>query len=158
MRLGRLETKVSGLNMIPIVNIVFLILMFFMIVINFQNIKANERIRLPKQSLARPPMVRPEHELVLNFAYQRDAEGRRIRSLPEVFYNEHFVEVRQIAKDLQMERRVMERLHGPTVMKDITVLIRADSEIPNGLVQELVKKCQETGFTKFMLRPRVETL
>ena len=58
--------------------------------------------------------------------------------------------------DLEQEKRVMERLHGKEIIKDVTVLIRADSEVPTGLVQELIKKCQEAGFTKFSLRATSE--
>ena len=43
----------------------------------------------------------------------------------------------------------MEALHGKDVIEKVTVLIRADSEVTTGLVQQLIKKCQDNGFTKF---------
>jgi biopolymer transport protein ExbD len=156
MRLRKIQSEVTEPDMTPMIDIIFLLLTFFMIAINFENSKADERVKLPKDMVAKPPSVKPEHELVLNFGYQRDEEGNRIRSLPEVFYNERFVEVPQIMDDLLMEKRVMERIHGPEVLRHVTVLIRADSEIPAGLVQELIRKCQDVGFSKFSLRARTE--
>ncbi len=158
MKLGKIAMGFSEPDMTPMIDIVFQLLTFFMIAINFENTKADERVKLPKDVLAKPPAVKPEHELVLNFGYQRDESGVRVNSIPEVFYNERYIEVRQISPDLDQERRVMERIHGTEVIKDVTVLIRADSEVPTGLVQELIKKCQEAGFSKFSLRAMAEEL
>ncbi len=152
MKMRKIETGFIEPDMTPVIDIVFQLLMFFMIAINFENTKADERVRLPKDTLAKPPVVKTEHELVLDFGYQQHPSGDRRKSFPEVFYNERFVDVRDISPDLEQEKRVIERVHGPNVIKDVTVLIRADSKIPTGLVQELIRKCQEAGFSKFSLR------
>ena len=156
MKMRKIEMGFTEPDMTPMIDIVFQLLTFFMIAINFENTKADERVKLPNDTLAKPPSVKPEHELVLNMGYQRDLSGKRKNSVPEIFYNERYVEVRQMSPDLEQEKRVIERLHGPEVIKDVTVLIRADSEVPAGLVQELIKKCQEAGFTKFSLRATSE--
>ena len=156
MKMRKVEMGFTDTDMTTMIDIVFQLLTFFMIAINFENTKADERVKLPKDLLAKPPAVKPEHELVLNMGYQRDAQGRRTNSTPEIFYNERYVEVRQIGPDLAMERRVMEQVHGKSVLKDVTVLVRADSEVPAGLVQELIRKCQEAGFSKFSLRAMSE--
>jgi biopolymer transport protein ExbD len=158
MKMRKIEMGFTEPDMTPMIDIVFQLLTFFMIAINFENTKADERVKLPKDVLAKPPSVKPEHELVLNFGYHRDKAGDRLKSVPEIFYNERYVEVGRISPDLEQERRVMERIHGNGVIKDVTVLIRADSEVPAGLVQELIKKCQETGFSKFSLRATAEEL
>jgi biopolymer transport protein ExbD len=152
MKMRKIDTAITGIDMTPMIDIVFLLLTFFMIAVNFENTKADERVKLPKETLAKPPVVKPEHELVLNYEYQRHPSGDRKKSIPEVFYNEQYVDVRDIRPDLEQERRVIERVHGPDFIKDVTVLIKADSEIPTGLVQELIRKCQEVGFSKFSLR------
>jgi biopolymer transport protein ExbD len=158
MKMRKIEMGFTEPDMTPMIDIVFQLLTFFMIAINFENTKADERVKLPKDTLAKPPSVKPEHELVLNMGYQRDLKGKRLNSIPEIFYNERYVEVRQITPDLEQEKRVMERVHGKEVIKDVTVLIRADSEVPAGLIQELIKKCQEAGFSKFSLRAMSEEL
>ncbi|WP_010586509.1 ExbD/TolR family protein [Schlesneria paludicola] len=159
LKMRKIEMGFTEPDMTPMIDIVFQLLTFFMIAINFENTKADERVKLPKDALAKPPVVKPEHELVLNYGYQRDPQtGSRIKPFPEIFYNERYVEVGRISKDLETERRVMEQLHGPDVIKDVTVLIRADSEIPTGLVQELIKRCQDAGFSKFSLRATAEEI
>jgi len=139
-------------DMTPMIDIVFQLLTFFMIAINFENTKADERVKLPKDILAKPPEVKPEHELVLNFGFERKPDGTKKSPVPTVFYNDRYVEVAQLSPDLEQEKRVMEAMHGKGVVKDVTVLIRADSEVPTGLVQQLIKKCQDNGFEKFSLR------
>ena len=156
MKLRKIETGFAEPDMTPVIDIIFQLFTFFMIAINFENTKADERAQLPKDTLAKPPVVKTEHQLVLNFGYQQHPSGNRRKSYPEVFYNERFVDVRDISPDLEQEKRVIERVHGPSVIKNVTVLIRADSEIPTGLVQELIRKCQEAGFSKFLLRATSE--
>ena len=36
--------------------------------------------------------------------------------------------------------------------KDANIIIRAHQKTAGGMVQELIKKCQEVGFEKFVLR------
>ncbi|MFM7930668.1 MAG: biopolymer transporter ExbD, partial [Pirellula sp.] len=40
--------------------------------------------------------------------------------------------------------------------KDANVIIRADGNTAGGMVQELIKKCQESGYEKFALRAKEE--
>ncbi len=152
MKPRKIEMGFQEPDMTPMIDIVFQLLTFFMIAINFENTKADERVKLPKDMLAKPPEVKPEHELVLNFGYTRDRNGKRVEAVPKVFYNERLVEVEQLTADLEQEKRVMELIHGKNIIEKVTVLIRADSEVPTGLVQQLIKKCQDNQFTKFSLR------
>lgn len=149
MKFRKIESSPVALDLTPLVGMVFLLLTFFIIVMHFENTKADERAKLPVSALAKPPAVKPEHELVLNFRYRRDENGQRLTSVPAVLYNESYVDVQQISHALAQERRVMEKVYGIGVLKEVTVRVRADQEVPAGLVQELVKKCQETGYTRF---------
>ena len=152
MKMRKIEMGFAGPDMTPMIGAVFLLFTFFMIAIILENTKADERAKLPQDLLAKPPTVKSEHELVLYMGYQRDLKGNRQNAVPEVFYNERYVEVHQIAPHLEQEKRVIERVYGKDVVKDVTVLIRADSEVPAGLIQDLIKKCQEAGFSRFSLR------
>ena len=156
MKTRKIEMGFTEPDMTPMIDIVFQLLTFFMIAINFENTKADERVKLPRDMLAKPPEVKPEHELVLNFGYERDKNGVKKNPIPTVFYNEKYVEVAQMSPDLDQEKRVMEAMHGKDIIDKVTVLIRADSEVPTGLVQQLIKKCQDNGFTKFSLRATSE--
>lgn len=152
MKTRKVEMGFTEPDMTPMIDIVFQLLTFFMIAINFENTKADERVKLPKDVLAKPPEVKPEHELVLNFGFARNPDGSRKSQIPTIFYNEKYVEVDKLTPDLEQEKRVMEAMHGKSVIGDVTVLIRADAEVPTGLVQQLIKKCQDNGFSKFSLR------
>ena len=156
MKVRKIDMGFTEPDMTPMIDIVFQLLTFFMIAINFENTKADERVRLPKDMLAKPPEVKPEHELVLNFGFERTKEGVKKNKSPTIFYNGDYVEVAQLTPKLEQEKRVMEAIHGKDVVEKVTVLIRADSEVPTGLVQELIKKCQDNGFTKFSLRATSE--
>lgn len=156
MKTRKIEMGFTEPDMTPMIDIVFQLLTFFMIAINFENTKADERVKLPRDMLAKPPEVKPEHELVLNFGFKRDKDGRKLDPVPTIFYNERYVEVGQLTPDLEQEKRVLEAIHGKDVIDKVTVLIRADSEVPTGLVQQLIKKCQDNGFTKFSLRATSE--
>ena len=39
-----------------------------------------------------------------------------------------------------------------------TVVLRADTKVPTGLVQELMKMAQEAGFSKFSFKAKQERL
>lgn len=148
--------EMSDPDMTPMIDIVFQLLTFFMIAINFENTKADERVKLPKDVLAKPPEVKPEHELVLNFGFERTIDGKKKSPIPTIFYNGEDVEVGKLGPELEQEKRIMEAQHGKEVIKDVTVLIRADADVPTGLIQELIKKCQGNGFEKFSLRATSE--
>lgn len=156
MKVRKIDSGFTEPDMTPMIDIVFQLLTFFMIAINFENTKADERVKLPKDMLAKPPEVKPEHELVLNFGFERNLDGTKKNPVPSVFYNDRYVDVAQLTPDLEQEKRVMEAVHGKDVIEKVTVLIRADAEVPTGLVQQLIKKCQDNDFTKFSLRATAE--
>ena len=152
MKFRKIETDSSGPGLTPLLQIVFLLLTFFMVAINLENTKADERSKLPKDMLAKPPSIRQEHELVLNLRYVRDETGRRRSAVSIVFYNQRSVEIENLAPELEREKQVLEQMHGRDVIDRVTVVIRAESSIPMGLVQQLVKKCQDHGFSRFSMR------
>jgi biopolymer transport protein ExbD len=143
-------------DMTPMIDIVFQLLTFFMIVSNFEDTKADERVKLPKDTLAKPPEVKPKEELVLNVGYKRNDKGERISPEPVVFYAGEDVTIERMKEALETEKRIFTRLGGEAVLKEVAVTIRADSEVPTGLVQRLIKECQGVGFTKFSLKATQE--
>ena len=82
MKTRKVDTSFSEPDMTPMIDIVFQLLTFFMVAVSFENTQADERVKLPKDMLAKPPEVRPDNELVLNVGYEKaGAQGR-----PVVFY------------------------------------------------------------------------
>ncbi len=144
-------------DMTPMIDIVFQLLTFFMIVSNFEDTKADERVKLPMDALAKPPEIKPKEELVLNVGYERDSNGNRIGREPVIFYAGEDVPLPQMSERLATERRLFVQKGGSEkALDEVTVIIRADSEVPTGMIQNLIKACQEAGFTKFSLKAKQE--
>ena len=154
MKTRKIEGRLCELDLTPLVDVVFLTLMLFMIVLHFQHVKADERAKLPYDSLARPPGIERERELALNFGYRRSGNGQRRDAIPTVFLNQRRVETRELSPELDRQKRAWQSQSGSDALADVTVLIRADSDVPSGLVQELVQKCRESGFARFSLQAR----
>jgi biopolymer transport protein ExbD len=152
MKTRKIEGRLCELDLTPLVNILFLTLMLFMIALYFQHLKADERAKLPHDSLARPPGVERERELVLNFGYRRSGRSQRRDAVPTVLLNDRRVEARELSPELDGQKRALQSQAASDSLADVTVSIRADSDVPSGLVQELVQKCRESGFARFSLQ------
>ena len=130
-------------DMTPMIDMTFQLIAFFMILINFSDSDQNERIKLPGSILAKPPDAPLESAIHLQLA----KEG-------VVLYNAEQVPIASMHPQLAKERRLLE-------LKDkspasATIIIRADALAKTGMVQELIKVCQEEGFEKFALRAKTE--
>jgi biopolymer transport protein ExbD len=92
------------------------------------------------------------HELVLNVGFERDTSGKKKSEIPFVFHNERYVEIPAIGDDLKDKKRALTTKYGQDAVRNTIVLIRADSAVPTVQIQQLIKKCQDAGFTRFSLR------
>ena len=152
MKFKRAESNVPDPDMTPMIDIVFQLIAFFMIVTNFEQTQADERVVLPADDLARPPLTPRESEIVINIGFQRNAQGEEVAG-PFVFYAGELIDVLQIGPKLELEANIL-KANGKSV-SGTTLVIRADSEVPTGLVQELIKLGQESGFEKFSMKATV---
>ena len=155
-------SSVPEVDMTPMIDIVFQLIAFFMVITNFEQNKADERVRLPKDQLAIPAEVKPKHLLTLNLGFLRDSDDNIIDDTPLMFYQGDSLKPQDWATPLLQEARFYEALEQD--LADVTVEIRSDGEIPTGLVQELIQKCQNTragssstqGFQRFSLKAEKE--
>jgi biopolymer transport protein ExbD len=136
--------------MTPMIDCVFQLIAFFMLVINFEAADSDERVKMARSELARPPKVKPEHELTLQMGFERTSNGV-IKSGPYLFYSGENIPLERFASRLKRELQVY-RLSNPTGPVKTTVIIRADAEVPAGKVQELMEMCQNNEFEKFSLK------
>lgn len=152
-------SNVPEVDMTPMIDIVFQLIAFFMVITNFEQNQADERIRLPKDQLARPPEVKRENSFTLNLGFQRDREtGTVIDETPWLFFGPDAVAVKDCGPRLRQEAQFYEALDVD--LAEVTVEIRSDGDVPAGMVQELIQKCQEVranpqsneGFQRFALR------
>ncbi|MED5448575.1 MAG: biopolymer transporter ExbD [Planctomycetota bacterium] len=185
MRINKSDAALAEVDMTPMIDIVFQLIAFFMVISNFEQTQADERVRLPEDVLAQPPTVKPAHELVLNVGFIRDPQHGIPEQGPVVFYNAQFCritdtdspsevliynrisnsnETRQtvpFAYRLDQEKRLFHG-RGVSPAEEVTVVIRADSRVPTGIVQKLIQMSQEPftggdgssqgGFAKFALK------
>lgn len=150
MRFRKTDLNVPEIDLTPMIDVTFQLITFFMVITNFENTRADERVKLPKDELARPIETPRQDEIVLNMGYLRNSAGEQVAG-PFVFYGDgENYQVTQMGPVLKRERQYFEDLgKDPT---EATVVIRADGEFPTGLVQETIKLSQEAGFTKFALK------
>lgn len=140
-------------DMTPMIDCVFQLLTFFMIAINFENTEADERVKLPLDQLAKPPESKPETEIVLNVGFNRDLTGRKTDPAPILFYSGESIRITDFKPYIEQEKKLLVATKGgEKALNDATIIVRADSEVPTGGVQELIRLCQEAGFSKFALK------
>ena len=155
MKFASHRTDTVEVNMTPMIDIVFQLIAFFMVITNFEQTQADERVKLPSDQLAKPPEVKRDDKLTLNLGFIRDRDGNRIDPDPYVFFGDEFVRVADMTDKLESERQFYSTLG--TELSEVTVEIRADAEVPTGLVQELIRKCQESEFERFALKATIRT-
>ena len=140
MKIEKARTKILEGDLTPMIDMTFLLIAFFMLLINFSEIEKSEEIDLPDSVLARPPENPPEYQIVLNL----DKDGAVI------FAKQRVNEIDLIHVLLDQEIGVATR---EGVSKgNINVIIRADRDVKTGLVQDLMAKCQESDLELFSLR------
>ncbi len=140
------------LDMTPMIDVVFQLITFFMLINKFEQAEADERVVLPRDQLAKPPAVHRENSFLLNFGYLRDQKGTLIDPAPYFFFGDERITMSAVRPRLQQESMYYKTLG--TKLEDITVEIRADAAIPSGMVQELIQMCQEPQieFQRFALK------
>ena len=152
MRIETEQPEVAEVDMTPMIDIVFQLIAFFMVITNFEQTQADERVKLPKDQLAKPPEVKLEHKLVLNIGYLRDKDGRKRDPDPFVFWGGNNIRVLDFGPKLNQENRLYKlKKQEP---EDVTIVIRADADVPIGLVQELMTLARNNNFVKFSLKAK----
>jgi biopolymer transport protein ExbD len=133
-------------NLTPILDMVFQLITFFMLVINFKSASLDLTLKLPVVGSARPVDTKGQEELlILNI----NAQGKL-----HVYGVEKDVES-YIAGEAQASLLKAHRDHPDLKLGDelpTTVVIRADRGTPFNLLNEVIKACQQNGFRKFALK------
>ena len=153
MRIKDKEANVAEVDMTPMIDIVFQLIAFFMVITNFENTRADERVKLPLDAIARPTEAPRDKDLVLNVGYVRDNTGAVVQESPDplLFHGDGTnYPLPEIDPVLAKERRYFE--DEGTDPNDVTLVIRADAEVPSGDIQTLIAKSQAAGFTKFAVK------
>jgi biopolymer transport protein ExbD len=138
------ETPKAEPDMTPMIDMTFQLIAFFMVLMNFSECDADERIRLPSSELAKPPDKPVDTPVTL-----------QLTNKGMVIFNAQERPVMGIEPDLRREAMGLQALGKNP--KTATMIIRADRRAKTGNVQELILMCQKAGFEKFVLRTKSDT-
>ena len=141
MRFRERHEASAETDVTPMIDMAFQLIAFFMVVINFAEADQNDRIRLPMSELAQPPDAPFETPITL----QLTKDGTVLAIGEEV-------PVAGLKPLLRREKEFIEYRGGKS--SEATIIIRADADAKHGIVQELIKACQDTGFEKFAVRAK----
>ena len=139
----KFDAKAAEGDMTSMIDMVFQLIIFFMVLINFSQDDQNQAIKLPSSELAKPADAPLENPIVLNLAFNG-----------KVYIGPETATIAGLRPLLESEAKVL-NASGKSA-KDANVIIRADGNTAGGMVQELIKKCQESGYEKFALRAKEE--
>ena len=128
----------------PMIDMTFQLIAFFMILINFADADADQRVQLPASALAKPPEAPAETPITI----QMVRDGKIIMN------GQLLADVEAIRPFLKNELYVLQT--KGLSEKNATIIIRAHKDAQTGLVQRIIKVCQEIGFEKFTLRAKSE--
>ena len=133
-------------NLTPILDMVFQLITFFMLVINFKSAALDLSLKLPVVGSARPVDTKGlEDLLILNIT----KEGKlMVYGIPKDI--ESYIAGEAQATLLWAHRTNPDLKFGdelPTM-----VVIRADQATPFKLLNRVIKACQENGYRRFALK------
>ena len=132
------------LDYTPMIDMTFQLIAFFMILINFSDAEADERVQLPSSQLAKPPDASAETPIYI----QMMRDGRIIMN------TQVLADPEAIRPFLKAEKYLLQTKNQSE--KNATIIIRAHKDAKTGMVQRIIKVCQEVGFEKFTLRAKSE--
>jgi biopolymer transport protein ExbD len=135
-------------NLVPLLDLVFQLIMFFMVCVNFVTQQVNEDIKLPVAQSARPMDKTELDVLFLNV----DQNGKLMvpgREQPLSTLPQIRVYLRQVYADA---KRAAEEKGDNTGRVKTAVVIRADKRATYLRIFELLQLCKEIGYQKLQLR------
>lgn len=136
----KIEKGILEADWTPMIDVVFQLISFFMLIVNFSEVDRAEEILLPSHQLARPPETRPDYQVILNLNPDGSVK----------FAGTPIEKIDFLTGVLNREITAAQRENIPP--GEIAVIIRSHEDTPTGLVQELITKCQSLELESFSLR------
>jgi biopolymer transport protein ExbD len=138
-------------NMTPLLDVVFQLITFFMLVFRISGDNFDQSIRLPVAGSARPaegPQAEADR-LVLNI----DAEGRLVWNGETLDFERAGKQLRQQAALVRLNRKVMTGQEpAPGEPLPTVIIFRADRDTEFAALYRYITACQANGFTRFNLK------
>jgi biopolymer transport protein ExbD len=144
MRYKSYQSFCSDPDMTPMIDCTFQLCIFFLLTLNFSSDEQSELIRLPASEIAKPSEGALETPITI-----------QVLSSGLVLFGGDQMSPSALRGPLERERELIKRVLGRNLTK-ANIVIRADRNVPTGIVQEAIRVCQETGFERFVLRAKWE--
>ena len=132
----------AEMDMTPMIDVTFLLIAFFMFVLNFSEVDQDQRVNLPLSELAKPPDAPYASPLTV-----------QMTSDETILFAGDDITPGELQSALLREAQII-RAYPNKQLSDVTVIIRADRLAKTGRVQEIIQMCQKAGFDMFALRGR----
>jgi biopolymer transport protein ExbD len=139
MRVKSKKPDLAEADLTPMIDMVFQLIAFFMVLINFAQTEADDRVVLPKSVLVKPPEEALQFPIVLH-----------VRLDGEVMLGGEGFTTDTLRIGLNRELAVI-RAEGKSP-GDANVIIRAHRDTAAGDVQEVIRVAQEQQLERFALR------
>jgi biopolymer transport protein ExbD len=133
-------------DLTPMLDMVFQLITFFMLVTSFKAASLDLSLRLPVVGSARPVETEGEESLLI-LNVNKDGQ-LMVYSLPQ----DIGPYLKAEAKSSRLEAKRKNPNFKDTDDLPATVVVRADKETPFGLLNLVIKTCQDNGFRKFALK------
>lgn len=121
------------------IDMVFQLVAFFMVLINFSQVDQDQVIKLPYSDLVKPPEEARENILTL-----------QIKEDGNVILGGETIKMEGVERKLRQEIQVIRNEDRKPA--DTIIIIRADGKSKHGKVQDLIEICQQVQFQHFALR------
>src|SRR5947207_8411836 len=131
-------------NLTPLLDVVFQLITFFMLVINFSNENYDQRVRLPVAGSARPVEDEKqvsEDRLVLNV----DQNGHLLFGGEVQPLHKAIQTIKHQADLIKINLKAGGQKLDPSGSLPTTIVLRADKETTFASVLNLIKACQANG-------------
>ena len=139
MRVKSKKTELAEGDLTPMIDMVFQLIAFFMVLINFTQTEAHDRVVLPKSVLVKPPEEALRFPIVLHIAQDGEiflgGDGYTVDTL-RIGLTRELDTARGLGKEIA----------------DANVVIRAHIDAAAGDVQEVIRVAQEQQLERFALR------
>lgn len=142
MKFKPANVKLLEADLTPLIDMTFLLITFFMLVINFAKAELDDSVQLPLSDIAQTPQETEEDTITL----QLSAENMVIMK------GEQFA-MTELRKRLEDEARFRSQFYKkePSATE---IIIRADKRSQGGYVRRMIDACQAVGYTRFVLRAK----
>jgi len=147
---SRFDEATAEPNLTPLLDMVFQLITFFMLVINFSSDNFDQRVRLPVAGSAKPIEGARASDERLTLNIDRDGNllwGGKILGI-ELAGQEINTQAQLIKLNLKSAGKKLK----PGDPLPTTIVIRADKATPFSQLYRLITICQTNGFTKFSLK------